>query len=115
MTKVGRAFTLDQRVSERLDEITHVPGRSKPMNKSRYVNEALDWYMNKNLGDYQKEVIESRNFLIANINEKRLIIGGLEGNIASLEQQIMAGIACRCLWCRLKRLLQRSRVEQQEQ
>ena len=115
MSKVVRAFSLDPRVSERLDEITRVPGRSKPMNKSRYVNEALDWYMNKNLAEYQKEVIESRNFLIANINEKRLIIGGLEANIASLEEQIMARIGCQCLWCRLTRLLKRSRVEQQEQ
>jgi len=115
MTKVGRAFTLDQRVSERLDEVTFVPGRSKPMNKSRYVNEALQWYMDKNLAEYQREVIESRNFLVDEINKKRVIIGGLEGNIASLEEQIKAGIACRCLWCRLKRRLQRSRVEQQEQ
>jgi hypothetical protein len=118
MTKVVRAFSLDPRVSETLDEMTSVPGRSKPMNKSRYVNEALDWYMNKNLGDYQKEVIESRNFLVSNINEKRVIIGGLEGNIASLEiqlEQIMEERACQCLWCRLKRRLQRSRVEQQEQ
>jgi len=115
MTKVVRAFSLDQRVSDTLDEMTFVPGRSKPMNKSRYVNEALDWYMNKNLGEYQKDVIESRNFLVSNINEKRLIIGGLEANIASLEEQLMAGRACLCLWCRLKRLLLRSPKEQQEQ
>jgi len=111
MTKVGRAFTLDQRISERLDEVTHVPGRSKPMNKSRYVNEALDWYMNKNLGEYQKDVIESRNFLVNEINKKRLTIGGLEDDLASLKGRL----ACRCLWCRLKRLLLRSREEQQEQ
>lgn len=115
MSKVIRAFSLDPRVSETLDEMTSVPGRSKPMNKSRYVNEALDWYMNKNLGDYQREVIESRNFLLAEINKKRVIIGGLEGNIASLEEQIMAGIGCPCLWCRLKRRLKRSQVEPPEQ
>lgn len=115
MSKVVRAFSLDPRVSETLDEMTSVPGRSKPMNKSRYVNEALQWYMEKNLSEYQREVIESRNFLIANINEKRVIIGGLETNIASLEEQIRGRLVCRCLWCRLKRLLLRSREEQQEQ
>ena len=107
MTKVGRAFTLDQRISERLDEVTFVPGRSKPMNKSRYVNEALDWYLNKNLAEYQRDVLESRNFLISKINEKRLIIGGLEDDLASLR----AVKACPSLWCRLKRLLKRSQVE----
>jgi len=111
MSKVVRAFSFDQRISERLDEVTFVPGRAKPMNKSRYVNEALDWYMNKNLGDYQKDVIETRNFLISEINKKRLTIGGLEDDLASLR----AEKACRCLWCRLKRLLLRSREEQQEQ
>ena len=85
------------------------------MNKSRYVNEALDWYMNKNLGEYQKDVIESRNFLVSEINKKRLTIRGLEGNIASLEEQIKAVKAYPSLWCRLKRLLRRGREEQQEQ
>jgi len=75
------------------------------------VNEALDWYMNKNLRDYQAEVIESRNFLIAEINKKRLTIGGLEDDLESLR----AIKACPSLWCRLKRLLLRSREEQQEQ
>ena len=109
MTKIVRAFSIDPHVSESLDQ------RVRKRRRSEYVNEALDWYLNKNLGEYQKDVIESRNFLVSTINEKRLIIGGLEANIASLEEQIMAGLACRCLWCRLKRLLQRSQVEQQEQ
>jgi len=136
MSKVIRAFSLDPRVSDTLDEMTSVPGRAKPMNKSRYVNEALDWYMTKNLGEYQKEVIESRNFLIDEINKKRVIIGGLEAEIAvfrktrfpdsgnneelacpveGLNPEITASSNCRCLWCRLKRLLLRSREEQQEQ
>jgi len=110
MTKVVRAFSLDPKVSETLDEMTSVPGRAKPMNKSRYVNEALDWYMTKNLGEYQKDVIESRNFLIEEINKKRLTIGGLEDDLVSLR----AAKACPSLWCRLKRLLKRSREEQPE-
>jgi len=108
MTKVVRAFSLDPRVSETLDEMTSVSGRPKPMNKSRYVNEALDWYMTKNLGDYQREVIESRNFLIEEINKKRLIIGGLEHDLAALK----AVKSCPSLWCRLKRLLRVRREEQ---
>ena len=111
MTKVVRAFSLDPRVSDTLDEMTSVPGRAKPMNKSRYVNEALDWYMTKNIRDYQKDVIESRDFLVNEINKKRLTIGGLEDDLASLR----AVKACPSLWCRLKRLLLRSREEQQEQ
>jgi len=111
MSKVIRAFSLDPRVSDTLDEMTSVPGRAKPMNKSRYVNEALDWYMTKNLGKYQEDVIESRNFLVNEINKKRLTIGGLEDDLASLR----AVKACPSLWCRLKRRLQRSREEQPEQ
>ena len=111
MTKVVRAFSFDQRISERLDEVTHVPGRSKPMNKSRYVNEALDWYMNRNFEDVLDAMKEERRFYQNKLEEKRLTIGGLEGDLASLR----AEKACRCLWCRLKRLLLRSREEQQEQ
>lgn len=111
MTKVVRAFSLDPRVSETLDEMTSVPGRAKPMNKSRYVNEALDWYMTKNLAAFQEDVIETRNFLVDEINKKRLTIGGLEDDLAHLR----AAKACPSLWCRLKMRLQRSRVEQQEQ
>jgi hypothetical protein len=107
MTKVVRAFSLDPRVSDTLDEMTIVPGRAKPMNKSRYVNEALDWYMTKNLGDYQKDVIETRNFLVSEINKKRLIIGGLEDDLSTLK----ALLVCRCQLCRLKRFLKISREE----
>ena len=101
MTKVVRAFSIDPHVSQTLD------GRVRKRRRSEYVNEALDWYLNKNLGEYQKEVIESRNFLVDEINKKRIIIGGLEGNIASLEEQLTAQSDCRCLWCRLKHRLVR--------
>jgi len=101
MTKVVRAFSIDPHVSETLD------GRVRKRRRSEYVNEALDWYMNKNLREYQAEVIESRNFLIAEINIKRALIGGLEDDLASLKGRL----DCRCLWCRLKRLLKRSQVE----
>ena len=111
MTKVGRAFTLDQRISERLDEVTHVPGRSKPMNKSRYVNDALDWYMNRNFEDILEAMKEERRFYQNKLEKKRLAIGGLEDDLASLR----AVKACPSLWCRWKRLLLRSREEQQEQ
>jgi len=105
MTKVVRAFSIDPHVSETLDQ------RVRKRRRSEYVNEALDWYMNKSLRAYQEEVLESRNFLIAEINKKRLTIGGLEDDLASLR----AVKACRCLWCRLKKRLQRLREEQQEQ
>jgi hypothetical protein len=112
MTKVVRAFSIDPHVSEALDQ------RVKKRRRSEYVNEALDWYLNKNLGEYQKEVIESRNFLIAEINKKRLIIGGLEDEIEDYKDHIEEIIdevrvpsVCRCLWCRLKKRLQRSREE----
>jgi len=105
MTKVVRAFSIDPHVSETLDQ------RVRKRRRSEYVNEALDWYMNKSLRAYQEEVLESRNFLIAEINKKRLTIGGLEDDLASLR----ATKACRCLWCRLKKRLQRLREEQQEQ
>jgi len=102
LTKVVRAFSIDPHVSETLD------GRVRKRRRSEYVNEALDWYLNKNLREYQAEVIESRNFLIAEINKKRLIIGGLEDDLRSLR----AVKACPSLWCRLKRLLQVQRAEQ---
>lgn len=115
MTKVVRAFSFDQRISERLDEVTHVPGRSKPMNKSRYVNEALDWYMNRNFEDVLDAMKEERKFYQNKLEEKRLTIGGLEDDLGSVLARIRASSNCRCLWCRLKRLLRRSQVEQQEQ
>ena len=101
MTKVVRAFSIDPHVSESLDQ------RVRKRRRSEYVNEALDWYMNKNLREYQAEVIESRNFLVSEINKKRVIIGGLEDDLRSLRSQL----ECRCLWGRLKRLLVRSREE----
>jgi len=102
LTKVVRAFSIDPHVSETLD------GRVRKRRRSEYVNEALDWYLNKNLRAYQEEVIESRNFLIAEINKKRLTIGGLEDDLRSLR----ATKDCLCLWCRLKRRLQVQRAEQ---
>lgn len=128
MSKVIRAFSLDPRVSEKLDEMTRVPGRSKPMNKSRYVNEALDWYMNKNLGEFIKEWDQTRTWYQEELEKKRLTIGGLEsdlagfrkarfpdsGNIGStagsvegLKPEIRASSDCPSLWCRLKRRLVR--------
>jgi len=101
MTKVVRAFSIDPHVSETLD------GRVRKRRRSEYVNEALDWYMNKNLREYQAEVMETRNFLIAEINIKRALIGGLEDDLSALR----AVKACPSLWCRLKRLLKRSQVE----
>jgi len=126
MSKVVRAFSLDQRVSDTLDEMTFVPGRSKPMNKSRYVNEALDWYMTKNLELYRLETTEKIRWYQNKLEEKRLTIGGLEDDLGAhaaehpaRKSPILARITvssnCRCLWCRLKRLLLRSREEQQEQ
>jgi len=89
---------------------TRVPGMSKPMNKSKYVNEALDFYMNKNL----KEMIMQNKRLAENltagliyrdteIEKLMLTIGGLEHDLA--ESLAMARPDCRCLWCRLMRRL----------
>ena len=123
MTKVVRAFSLDPSVSEDLDFYTRVPGISKPMNKSKYVNEALQFYMGKNI----KEMIEENKTL------KKNLTGGLarrDEKISSLERLIVAerketGViiqglehdladslakespSCRCLWCRLMRRLQK--------
>ncbi len=108
MTKVTRAFSLDSRISERLNEVTRVPGRSKPMNKSRYVNDALDWYINKNIDEFRERSLEERKYYQQKLEEKRLTIGGLEDDLAS----IRAAKDCRCLWCHLKRLLRGQRVEQ---
>ena len=128
MTKVVRAFSLDQRVSETLDEMTFVAGRSKPMNKSRYVNDALDWYMTKNIAEWKRETEERMQWYQNKLEEKRLTIGGLEDDLAGfrkarlpdsgnnggrarfdegLNPEITASLNCRCLWCRLKRRLVR--------
>jgi hypothetical protein len=117
LTKVVRAFSLDPSVSEDLDLHTRVPGISKPMNKSKYVNEALKFYMGKNI----KEMIEENKTLKKNltgglsrrdekIKKLTVTIGGLEHDLAdSLAKE---SPNCRCLWCRLKRLLQKSQAEQ---
>jgi len=112
MTKVVRAFSLDPAVSEDLDLNTRVPGISKPMNKSKYVNEALQFYMGKNI----KEMIEENKTLKENLT------GGLKSRddkiekltvtIQGLEHDLADSLAkessdCRCLWCRLKRRLQK--------
>jgi len=112
---------------------TRVPGISKPMNKSKYVNEALDFYMNRNL----KEMIEQNRTLKRNLTAGLIqrdqeieqrdqeienlthTIGGvkaqlehsldtilhLEGNIQSLEDQIRSLQDSPGLLYRLKRLL----------
>ena len=112
MTKVVRAFSLDQAVSEDLDIHTSVPGKLKPMNKSKYVNEALKFYMGKNI----KEMIEENKTLKQNltgglksrdekIEKLTVTIQGLEHNLAdSLAKE---SPDCRCLWCRLMRRLQK--------
>ena len=112
MSKVVRAFSLDQSVSEDLDIQTSVPGKLKPMNKSKYVNEALKFYMGKNI----KEMIEENKTLKQNltgglksrdekIEKLTVTIQGLEHNLAdSLAKE---SPDCRCLWCRLKRRLQK--------
>ena len=124
MTKVVRAFSLDPAVSEDLDFHTTVPGKMKPMNKSKYVNEALRFYMGKNI----KEMIEMNRTLKENLTgglrDKDIIIQGLEQQVALLsdhnenlaERLFIArenhartkeSKVCRCLWCRLKRRLQK--------
>ena len=60
MSKVVRAFSLDPSVSEDLDHYTRIPGIKKPMNKSRYVNNALRFYMSRNLIELMEEVEELR-------------------------------------------------------
>ena len=89
---------------------TRIPGIPKPMNKSKYVNEALDFYMNRNL----KEMIEQNRTLKENlthgirrrqveIEKQRVIIQGLEHDLAN--SLAKARPDCRCLWCRLMRRL----------
>jgi hypothetical protein len=130
MTKVVRAFSLDPSVSEDLDFYTRVPGVSKPMNKSKYVNEALQFYMGKNIKEMIEENKTLKENLTGGLRARDDAIKGLEGYISSLEAQIMTdreetGVIiqglkhdlvdslakespnCRCLWCRLKRRLQK--------
>ena len=124
MTKVVRAFSIDQAVSEDLDMHTSVPGKLKPMNKSKYVNEALKFYMGKNI----KEMIEQnrtlKENLTAGLRAKDASIQGLAQQVALLsdhnenlaeelftarEKQARTKESqdCRCLWCRLKKRLQK--------
>ena len=113
MGKVVRAFSLDQAVSEDLDYHTTVPGKMKPMNKSRYVNEALKFYMGKNISALILENKDLKAFLATasnNLADARATIGGLEAQLAdslspSLDRSIQAD--CSSLWCRLKRRLQK--------
>jgi peptidoglycan hydrolase CwlO-like protein len=126
--KVVRAYSLDMSTVEDLEYHTQVPGKSKPMNKSKYVNEALKFYMGTNI----KEMIEQNRTLKENLTaglrakdasiqglEQHLAnandaIDGLEGYIRSLEDRIVElnheirdQQDCRCLWCRLKKHLQK--------
>ncbi len=110
MTKVVRAFSLDPLVSEDLDFHTTVPGKAKPMNKSRYVNEALKFYMGKNI----KEMIEQNKTLKDNLThglrKKDASIQGLKADLHESQlaiRELKAKSDCRCLWCRLKRRLQK--------
>ena len=135
MTKIVRAFSLDPSVSEDLDFYTRVPGISKPMNKSKYVNEALKFYMGKNIKEMIEENRTLKENLTGGLKARDDAISGLEGYIYSLEEQIISerketGVIiqglehdladslakespnCRCLWCRLMRRLQKSQAEQ---
>ena len=135
MTKVVRAFSLDPSVSEDLNFYTRVPGVSKPMNKSKYVNEALKFYMGKNIKEMIEENRTLKENLTSGLSRRDDAIKGLEGYISSLEAQIMSdreetGVIiqglkhdlvdslakespdCRCLWCRLMRRLQKSQAKQ---
>ena len=110
MTKVVRAYSLDISTVEELEEFTRIPGVYKPRNKSKYVNEALQFYMRTNI----KEMIEQNRTLKRNLTQglvdKDLIIGGLEADVEALQRQItsiMGKQECRCLWCRLKKHLQK--------
>ena len=79
MTKVGRAYSLDISTVEELEEFTRIPGVYKPRNKSKYVNEALQFYMRTNI----KERIEQNRTLKENLTRglvnKDIIIGGVGG------------------------------------
>ena len=108
--KVVRAYSLDMSTVEDLEFHTQVPGKSKPMNKSKYVNEALRFYMGKNI----KEMIEQnrtlKENLTAGLRAKDASIQGLEQQVENLVNEltrITAGSDCRCLWCRLKKRLQK--------
>ena len=109
MTKVVRAFSLDQSVSEDLDLHTQVPGTLKPMNKSKYVNEALKFYMGKNISALIQENKDYKAYLgtaTNNLADARATIGGLEADLAE-SLAVRESPDCLCLWCRLKKRLQK--------
>lgn len=115
--KVVRAYSLDMSTVEDLEYHTQVPGKSKPMNKSKYVNEALKFYMGKNIKDMIEQNRTLKENLTAGLRAKDASIQGLEEYIASLEARIgqlnqesldlKAKQDCRCLWCRLRKRLQK--------
>jgi len=100
MSKVVRAFSLDPSVSQDLDYYTKVPENKKPMNKSRYVNMALRFYMSQNL----QQILEEN--AVAKDQVERYTV-----KLQDLHAEIKALKAERGLLYRLKRLL-RKRAEQ---
>ena len=92
MTKIVRAFSLDQGVSEELDEFTRVPGVLKPMNKSKYVNQALKFYMRVNIKEMVQENEDYKAYLATatnNLADARVTIGGLEAQLADSLEDIL--------------------------
>ena len=109
MPKVVRAFSLDEAVSDDLNIQTSVPGKQKPMNKSKYVNDALKFYMGKNISALIQENSDYKAYLATatnNLADARATIGGLEANLAE-SLALRESPNCRCLWCRLKKRLQK--------
>ena len=94
MAKVVRAFSLDPSVSQDLDFYTKVPENKKPMNKSRYVNMALRFYMSQNL----QEILEEKTQLQNRVDDYIVKIQDLHDEIRVLKER-------RGLLYRLKRLL----------
>lgn len=94
MAKVVRAFSLDPSVSQDLDFYTKVPENKKPMNKSRYVNMALRFYMSQNL----QEILEGKKELEDRVDDYIVKIQNLHDEIKALKER-------RGLLYRLKRLL----------
>ena len=114
MTKVVRAYSLDISTVEELEEFTRIPGVYKPRNKSKYVNEALQFYMRTNIKEMIEENRTLKRNLTAGLRSKDASIQGLEQQVEHLENQlsstrsrIMESQDCRCLWCRLKKRLQK--------
>ena len=70
MATVGRTFSLEPRISEKLNELTRIPGKEKGMNISSYVNMALDWYMNNDLSAYISEQQQARENLTEAIKKR---------------------------------------------